>query len=491
MPSRKRSPYKSRQASQIRRTQARQPLTTDQPICLNIERLSHEGRGIAHYQAAHVAQGVPASAVGKAVFVRYALPGETVRVRLTHSHARRDEGEAVALTSAPAAERVQPFCRYFGQCGGCALQHMSQSAQLQHKQQTLADQLQRIGGIQLSDDSWLAPLTGPVQHYRRRARWAVQHTDDQLRLGFRAVHSHQVVDIVSCPLLEQQLDAQWRVLRQVIHGLQQPDAIDQIEGVAGDERCGWLLMLRAPLLVPDVESLNAFARQQLADLAWQLPGQAVQSMAQADPPLRYHLPQHQVGVEFAVGDFVQVNAAVNQRMVDLALQLLALQPGQRVLDVFCGLGNFSLAAACQVGQAGHVTAVEGCAKMVARAQENARQQGLDQVQFIQADLTRPVTDADGLQQFDAVIIDPPRSGAETLVRQIGQTGAARLVYISCDTATLARDLACLVQQGYQLVKLGIMDMFSQTEHVESIALLVREDSLAVSTGQFYPSTQEE
>lgn len=483
---RKKISTQSTQAAHARQKNYRaRPLITTAIIPLYIERLSHEGRGVAHYQAAHSAQGVSPDAIGKTVLVRYGLVGETVQAQLTQSYARFDEAEALSVQSESPA-RVVPFCRYFGTCGGCALQHMAYAAQVDLKQHTVSAHLHKIAQIEPEQLQWLPPITNDERRYRRRARFSVQHDVTGSKLGFRAVQQHQVIDIEDCAILDAKLASQFANLKPLLFGLDCWRMIDSVQCVAGDTNSAWLLTCRAPLSECDVQRLVEWGNLNHSLISIQINQQinpphhrpvpqllSGQAQAETQAVLAYQLAAFAVDIRFEPTDFIQVNRALNQAMVATAMNLLQLQAGERVLDLFCGLGNFALPAAQLVGSLGQVIGVEGMDDMVSRAQHNAARQGLSQVQFYCQDLTQRPTAQWAKQSFDALIIDPPRSGAAAVMRYIAQFDAARMVYISCDSATLARDLQILQQVGYRVQKVGVMDMFAFTEHVETIVLLTR------------------
>lgn len=442
-----------------------------QTVTLTIDNLSHEGRGVAIYgqRAEHLPQQA-----GKKIFVRFALPGETVSAKITQQHRRFDEADVVQVLSQPSPHRTEAFCRYFGQCGGCALQHLDSEQQLQFKQQVLASHLHHFA--QITVEQWLPPIRSSQTDYRRRARFGVRWREkqQQLVIGFRAAKSNYLIDIEHCPILDRRISAQLPALHRLFADLKHKQAITHIEFSAGDSEIALLLRCVEDLSPQDWQKLKQFARQQ----HWQLYvlGNQPQSVQRVDTEnakmrLHYQLPQFAVNLAFSPLDFIQVNADVNRAMVKLACDLLELKAGDRVLDLFCGLGNFSLALARCVGETGQVIAVEGVADMVERGKENARHHQLPQLQFYQQDLTQDFSHQSWAKQgFDALVIDPPRTGAQQVMAYIARFSAAKIVYISCNPATLARDAGLLIQQGYRLRKAGIMDMFSHTEHVESIAL---------------------
>ncbi|OWJ93091.1 23S rRNA (uracil(1939)-C(5))-methyltransferase [Pseudomonas sp. A46] len=418
---------------------------------LRIERLAHDGRGIAFLE-------------GRTWFVAGALPEEEVEARVLAARSQVVEARAErVLVASPL--RLAPPCAHAGHCGGCTLQHLPHGEQLALKQRTLAEQLARFAD--LAPTTWAAPLVGTEFGYRRRARIAVRWDARarQLEVGFRAASSQAIVGIEDCPVLVQPLQPLLRGLPDLLRGFDKPQAVGHVELFQGTASA-LLLRHTQPLAEADLLRLRAFCQAQGAQL-W-LQGEGEPQPDQADARLAYRLERWNLELDYRPGDFVQVNAAVNEAMVAQALDWMNPQPGDRVLDLFCGLGNFALPLARQVRE---VVAVEGVEAMVQRARGNARANGLENLQVFQADLSNPLADAAWARQgFDAVLLDPPRDGAFEAVRQMAATGARRVVYVSCNPATLARDSAELVKQGYQLKKAGILDMFPQTAHVEAMAL---------------------
>ncbi len=451
-----------------------------------VQSLSHEGRGVALYSANM--PNHPPEKVGKKVFIRHALVGEKVRAQVNHQAARFDEAQMLELLE-PSAHRVMPICPHVDYCGGCSLQHLAVQAQLQHKQAVLASHLQHFAGI--SPEQWLAPIENIRPDYRRRARVSVRYLPSQKRLvmGFRAAASHQIQQISDCTVLDSNLNNLLQQLPELFAQLSAPEVLGHVELAKGDDCAALLIRHTATMPQSDLALLVAWAQQQGCQLYLQdnqgvlTRVDVVPSCDETDaiPLLRYALPDFALNFSFAPTDFTQVNAAVNAKMVKLACDLLQLQAGQRVLDLFCGLGNFALAMARQVGDTGRVVGVEGSREMVARATLNARQNAIAHAKFYTQDLTQNWFTADwARQQFDAILIDPPRTGAVELLPSVVQFAASKIVYVSCDPATLARDAGLLQQHGYTLKKVGIMDMFSHTSHVESIALFEKTKQITTA-----------
>lgn len=436
-----------------------------------VEAFSHEGRGIAHYgtHADH-----PKEKQGKKVFIRNALVGETVQARITHQTTRLEEAEMLTLESEAAEQRIEPICPHYGVCGGCSLQHIHPDEQIRLKQNVLQSHLQHFAGLQ--PEQWLDPIRSVKVDYRRRARIGVRYIarQDRLVMGFREHHSNHLTAIQQCKVLEQSLSETLPELRALLENLAGKAQIGHIELAMGDTEVALLIRHLDELNVSDVNQLRQFA----LDKQWQLYLQpkGADSVHRVDDPrapmrLHYRLDDFDVNFAFSPLDFTQVNGAINAKMVQLACELLELQQGERVLDLFCGLGNFSLPLARCVGESGQVVGVEASDEMVQRATENAKANDLVHAVFFSQDLTKDFSHHSWAKQgFDALLIDPPRSGAFEVMQYVPNFGAKRIVYVSCNPSTLARDAGVLAQYGYRLRKAAVMDMFTHTEHVESIAL---------------------
>lgn len=421
---------------------------------LNIQRLANDGRGIAFHDS-------------RTWFVEGALAGEEVEARVLTARSQVIEARTERVLNASAGRRAEP-CPHARVCGGCNLQHLSAADQLELKQRSLAEQLARVAAIE--PQAWAAPLSGPEFGYRRRGRLAVRWDNKARRLdvGFRASASQDIVAIRECHVLVQPLQTLLPALLAVLHALDKPQTIGHLELFSGTAEAV-LVRHTAALAATDLQRLKAFAQEQGVQL-W-LQGEGGPQPLEPAYTLGYRLPAWDLQLAWRPGDFVQVNALVNEAMVAQALEWLAPKAGERVLDLFCGLGNFTLPLARAGAQ---VVAVEGVAEMVERARTNAEHNGLDGAHFYQADLSKPLIEAQWASGgFAAVLLDPPRDGALEMVRQMATLGARRVVYVSCNPATLARDAAELIGQGYQLKRAGVLDMFPQTAHVEAMALFER------------------
>ncbi|HSH30378.1 MAG TPA: 23S rRNA (uracil(1939)-C(5))-methyltransferase RlmD [Thiohalobacter sp.] len=437
------------------------PLPPD-PVPAHIDSLSHDGRGVAHPD-------------GKAVFIDGALPGERVTFIYTGKHRSYDEGRVEAVLE-PAPERVVPRCSAAGVCGGCSLQHMDPGAQIQAKQGVLLENLKRIGGVE--PETVLPPLTGPVWGYRHKARLGVKYVrrKDEVLVGFREKRKPFVARIEHCEVLHPDVGYRLRDLALLIDSLSIKAAVPQIEVAVGDRVTALVFRVLEAPSESDLASLRAFGQEYGMQIHLQPKGPDSVALlwpesAAAARTLSYDLDDHQITLQFRPTDFTQINPEINQRMIAHALELLQPQADSRVLDLFCGLGNFTLPLARRVAG---VTGVEGEAGLVARARENARANGIDNAEFFSADLAGEVTGEPWLARgYDRVLLDPPRSGAKELIPQIAARGAQRIVYVACQPGSLARDAGLLVSEyGYRLAAAGVMDMFPHTAHVESIALFL-------------------
>lgn len=428
------------------------------PVVARIEGMAHDGRGVARVE-------------GKTVFVDGALPGEEVEFAWVSRRRSFDEARTLRVLEA-TADRVEPRCPHFGVCGGCALQHLAPEAQVRFKQGVLLDNLQRLGG--LTPDTVLPPLTGAPWGYRRKARLAVRYVRRKGRVlvGFRERHSPFVADMHVCPVLHPAVGERLDDLSRLVGGLELRARIAQIEVAVSEGDAALVFRNLDDAPEGDRLALAEFGRQH--GLAIYLQPGGPETVAPLWPPaprLFYRLPRFELELGFLPTDFTQVNFGVNRAMVERAVTLMELDGGERVLDLFCGIGNFSLPLA---RQAAAVTGVEGDRGLVERARDNAARAGLENVRFEVADLAAPERPPGDGGAFDRVLLDPPRSGALEALPMVAATGARRIVYVACHPGTLARDAGELVRShGYRLLAAGIMDMFPHTAHVESIAVFER------------------
>lgn len=439
-----------------------------------IDRLSHDGRGVA-------------SLDGKTMFIDGALVGEKITARLVEDHARFIDARVDQIIDS-SPERVAPPCDHFAQCGGCQLQYMQPAAQVEMKQKAVLEQLQRWGGV--VPKHVLPAISAGDRAYRSRARLGVWYeADGSVTLGFRQRYSNEITPISQCVVLIPELNALLAPLHRWLTELRAVKAVTHIELVKGQDDVAIILRHTKKLAEADLTALAQLAigtgsriwlepngNLGLTDLAGQ----------PCDPRLEYSVEGLTLG--FHPQDFTQVNPQVNQQMIAQALQLLALKPSDRVLDLFCGIGNFTLPIAQQCAE---VVGIEALESMVLRGRENAERLQINNAKFIAADLTdmthtqlQRLGGANKEQGIDAILLDPPRDGAKDIIASILRLGVGkgigkqlspkRIVYVSCNPATLARDSALLAEAGYQLNTLGVLDMFPHTSHVESMALFLRK-----------------
>ncbi len=426
-------------------------------MTLAVVALDAEGRGVAR------------NPDGKVVFVEGALAGEVVEARLVRSRRSFDLMRATTVLQESSGRRA-PRCAYFGVCGGCATQHADARTQVAAKQRWLEDCLQRIGKVE--PGCILAPIHGEEWGYRRRARLSVRYlaTQGVAMVGFRERRSTFVADMDGCEVLPPRVAALIPGLRRLVALLSIRDRVPQIEVAVGDEAVALVFRHLLPLSAEDEARLRDFARQAGIQV-WLQPGgpdSAHPFAPEAGPALHYTLPEFGVRIEFRPTDFTQVNHGVNRLLVARAVRLLDPQPGERIADLFCGLGNFALPMARCGAQ---VSGFEGSAGLVERARQNAALNGLA-VRFESTDLARHGIGS--LGPFDKLLLDPPREGAVELIKALPPDWPRRIVYVSCDPATLARDASVLVHtQGFALGAAGVVNMFPHTAHVESIAVFDR------------------
>ncbi|MEN0038672.1 MAG: 23S rRNA (uracil(1939)-C(5))-methyltransferase RlmD [Cellvibrio sp.] len=433
-----------------------------------IDRLSHDGRGIANLD-------------GKTLFIDGALTGEKVTARLVEDHPRFIDARIDQLISA-SPERVEPPCPHYANCGGCQLQHMQPAAQLAMKQQSLLEQLQRWGGV--VPKRILPAISAGDTGYRSRARLGVWYeADGSVSLGFRQQYSNAITHVNQCMVLLPELNALLAPLHEWLTNLRSAKAVTHIELVKGQQHTAIILRHTKKLVEADLAALAELAGQQGCKV-WLEPngnlGLTDLNEVACDPRLGYQLEQLELA--FHPQDFTQVNPQVNQQMVAQALELMALKPDDRVLDLFCGIGNFTLPISRHCAE---VIGIEAVESMVLRGRENAERLGITNAKFIAANLAdmthtqlQRLGGANQEQDIAAILLDPPRDGAKDIIASIQrwvagkQLSPKRIVYVSCNPATLARDSALLVEAGYQLDAVGVLDMFPHTGHVESMALFL-------------------
>lgn len=423
-----------------------------------IDSLSHDGRGVAHVG-------------GKAVFIDGGVPGDVVRYEVIRSRRSHDNAR-VAEVLTPSPDRVaNPHCAAFGTCGGCTLQHLTPDAQLRAKQRVLLDSLKHIGKV--VPEEILAPLTGPGWGYRRKARLGVRNVPKKggILVGFREKAKSYIADMLRCEVLIPAVGELLPELRTVVSELSCAERVPQIEVAAGDTAVVLVFRHLVPLTDGDRERLVEFGKTHQLEIRLQPAGpDSVQDLwPSPGTPLSYALPAHHVEILFEPTDFIQVNGPINRAMVDRAVELLAPAADENVLDLFCGLGNFTLPLARYARQ---VVGVEGEAGLIQRARSNATHNSIRNAEFHVGDLYQEPLDANWLnRRYDKILLDPPRTGAVEIVKRLPELGARRIVYVSCNPGTLARDAQVLVHvYKYRMCAAGIMDMFPHTTHVESIVV---------------------
>jgi 23S rRNA (uracil1939-C5)-methyltransferase len=422
--------------------------------------LTHEGEGVVHG--------------GKTVFVPGALPGERIRLRRTRRHRQHDDGELLEVLT-PSPQRVVPRCVHFGVCGGCALQHFAPAAQLAAKEAELKSTLERVARV--APRRWLEPVTGPVWAYRRRARLGAKfvYRKGRVVVGFRERAAPYVADLGGCEVLASPAGALIAPLAALLTSLAIREHVPQIEVAVADNATALVLRVLAEPPEADLALLAQFAAAHAVRLYLQPAGlDSVRALGDGQSePLRFCLRAFGLELEFSPVDFIQVNGPVNEALVARATELLELTPAARVLDLYCGLGNFTLALAQRAQSA---VGVEGEPQLVQRARGNAARNRLANVEFHQADLAAAPDPSSAWlrREYSHVLLDPPRTGAREMLATVARLAPQRVLYISCHPGSLARDLMVLVHEhGFTLEAAGVVDMFAHTAHVESLALLRR------------------
>ncbi len=429
--------------------------------------LAHDGRGIARV-------------AGKAVFIEGALPGEHVRFRVFKRRRQLDEAGLVEVLAA-SPDRVVPKCAHFAVCGGCSLQHLAPAAQLAAKERQLLDNLERIGRV--TPERVFAPLRGPEWAYRRRARLGVKyvHKKGRVLAGFRERDKPYLADIRRCEVLLERFASLPEHLAALVETLTLREKIPQVELAAGDDpgaggpaagggTAALVFRVMEPPTVDDLGKLEAFGEQHAVQIFLQSGGlSSIEPLRDGYAPLAYSIDHNRITLQFGPVDFIQVNREINASMVTAAMDLLQPTSSDAVLDLFCGLGNFTLSMGVR---AARVVGVEGDAALVAQARANALRNGLGNTDFHVENLFEPAALGAWAQNvYDLVLLDPPRAGAAEILERMPHWRPRRLVYISCHPGSLARDAGILVGgQGFRLVGAGVMDMFPHTTHAESIAV---------------------
>ncbi len=442
------------------RTRSRRKPLPETPVKVTIESLAHDGRGVAHVD-------------GKVIFIDEALPGEEVEFIYTESRKDYAEGKVASLLSRSPI-RVDAPCAHFGVCGGCSFQHVESSAQIHIKEELLVEQFRRIGKVEIPE-IW-EPLKGPHWGYRRKARMGVKYVakKDRVLVGFRERRHPYLAEIDSCIVMHPTVGTQLLALGELIGGLTIRDKIPQIEVAIGDSQCVLSIRVLEPPTAEDQARMRAFGHEHNMSLRLQSKGPDTIVPLAGEPEIipTYALPDHGIEFKFRPAMFTQVNYEINRLMINRVLETLALNENDTVLDLFCGLGNFTLPMA---KKARLVVGIEGDQPLVNHAKENARHNGIDNVEFYAADLSKDISDQPwAMRKYNKIMLDPSRAGASEVLHHFKKWLPEQIVYVSCNPSTLARDAGILVNElGYKLVKAGVMDMFPQTGHVESIALFTR------------------
>lgn len=427
-------------------------------LSLTVNQLDHLGAGIAQHQ-------------GKVVFIPGALPNENVQVQLTEQKKNYARAKLIKVDT-PSPERVTPECPHYHTCGGCDLQHMSLAGQREHKEAALLDIMAKFAG---TEGGALSPaLTGEGWHYRRRARLATlfDKNTKQLSLGFRAASSSNVVPISQCQVLAKPLSDLIVPFAKLLNQLSAKASLGHLELIAADNGHFAVLRITKALNDKDLAKLSAFAEQHqihicLQDNEGQFQGVGAELVLPVYQLLDENAQSDAVSLSFTPGNFVQVNGQINKAMVAQAMDWLAPTPGERILDLFCGMGNFSLPLA-KMGA--DVIGVEGVAEMVTQARVNAKSNNLDKLTFYHGDLSADLSLEPWMGKIDKLLLDPARAGAFESLQWLKKMKPRKVVYVSCNPASLARDSAVLLERGYRLQRLGLIDMFPQTHHIEAMAL---------------------
>ncbi len=442
------------------RSRARKKKFSDIPIQVTIESLAHDGRGVAHVD-------------GKVVFIDEALPDEIVEFVYTDQRKDYAEGKVVKqITQAPV--RVAAKCPHYGVCGGCSFQHVKPEAQIYLKQDLLKEQLSRLGKVELPE--FWEPLTAEYWAYRRKARMGVKYVPKKGRVlvGFRERRNPFLAEIEACSIMHPSVGTKLMELSAMIEQLSIKAKIPQIEVAIGDDACVLAFRTLEPATIADKEILRAFGQEHNISMCLQSKGPDTIVPIDGEPTIvpNYKLPDLGIQFDFKPAMFTQVNYAINRQMIKRVLEVFQLNKNDIVLDLFCGLGNFTLPLATQ---AGHVVGIEGDLPLVKHAKTNAELNNITNVEFHVADLTQPVAEFSwAKQRFNKILLDPSRAGAADVLANLTQWQPEQILYVSCNPATLARDAGILVNElGYKLSKAGVMDMFPHTGHVESMALFVK------------------
>jgi len=422
----------------------------------HIESLSHDGKGIAHIN-------------NKVIFLKNALPNEEVSFNYTSRRNKYNIGEVVeVLKSSP--DRVSPICKHYEICGGCSLQHLDHQKQISFKTSVLQEQLKHIGGLETNNI--LPAIVGPTSGYRNKARLSVKHVQKKQKtlVGFHEKNGIYVTETEECPILHPSVGKKISLLAELISNLSIYQQIPQIEIACGDDTTILVLRNLQNFSASDIELLKKFSDEHQLQIYSQSGGKETVKPIdsnQTTPPLVYKLLDHGIKITFAPTDFTQINPIINAQMVNRVLELLDIQKNEKILDLFCGIGNFTLPIATKCGS---VIGVEGSKSAIIQAKQNAENNNIENVEFYCADLTKELSGSTwAQQQYDKILLDPPRTGALEICAQIKKFNAKKIVYVSCNPSTLARDAKEIVKHGYELQNVTLVDMYPHTSHMEIIA----------------------
>ncbi len=430
-----------------------------EPHLIVIDKLSHEGRGIAHDGS-------------KVIFIENALSGEEVEFFYAKKSSKFSSGIAVRVIKA-SLDRIEPVCQHYSICGGCSLQHLKHDKQLELKTNTLIEQLEYIGEI--SQVVVLAPIIGPTSGYRSKARLSVKYLEkkDELLIGFHEKNGSYVAKIDRCPILMPVIGEKIAELKKLIRSLSICKYIPQLEVACGDGVAAIVIRHLQPFSSADILQLNQFSQDHRIEVYGQSGGvDSVRLLSGSGQALCYLLLDGKLKISFFPTDFTQINHYINVQLVGLVVGLLNVELKDNILDLFCGIGNFTLPiATC----AKRVVGVEGSNSAVLKARKNAADNQLDNVEFFTADLTGDFAGQSWSKfKYDKILLDPPRTGAEEICRKIKEFGAKKVVYVSCNPSTFARDAKILGENGYRLLTVSVADMYPHTSHIEVVGEFVKK-----------------
>lgn len=424
---------------------------------ISIDDLSTDGRGVGKIE-------------GKIYFVGNALPGETVKAILLKKRRQYNEAEAIEIIK-PSPDRVEPGCAVYGLCGGCVLQHLDPQKQIHYKLDWLLDCLKKFVAVQ--PEQVLTPISGPVWNYRSKARLGVRFVfrKNKALVGFREKNGRYLTDMSQCEILAQPFDKKIEALANLISEMEGRERIPQIEVALAENKAAIVIRHLDSLSESDFEKLRTFENEHQITVYLQPkgPDTVVALTMEKQSPLHYHHTAFDLKLEFEPTDFTQINSVINEKIVTTAINWLDIKAQDTLLDLFCGIGNFSLPCS---RHAKFVVGIEGSEKMVAKAGQNAKLNDLNNLNFYAANLQQENIEAMWIRQsYEKILIDPPRSGAIDVIKQLNLSDTQKLVYVSCHPASLARDAGVLVNDlGFNLKQVTVLDMFPHTAHVESIAL---------------------